>query len=155
MRDYIFIKKGVRSFIEVRHYCWLCSRLYLYYVYVCGYTAFLFLFWNLVFLFLFWNLCSRLYLYYVYVCGYTAFLFLFWNLVFTHASMFSRENSFRYSPLLLSEFLVESIISVFPNLSNHISISTPPLVALTEFFPANAGKYVHLLPWNFSSRSLR
>ena len=32
---YIFIKKSVRSFIEVRHYCWLCFRLYLYYVYAC------------------------------------------------------------------------------------------------------------------------
>ena len=31
---YIFIKKCIRSFIEVRHYCWLCFRLYLYYVYV-------------------------------------------------------------------------------------------------------------------------
>ena len=27
---YIFIKKCVRSFIEVRHYCWLCFRVYLY-----------------------------------------------------------------------------------------------------------------------------
>ena len=27
---YIFIKKCVRSFIEVRHYCWLCFRIYLY-----------------------------------------------------------------------------------------------------------------------------
>ena len=27
---YIFIKKCVRSFIKVRHYCWLCFRLYLY-----------------------------------------------------------------------------------------------------------------------------
>ena len=34
-RRYIFIKKCVRSFIEIRHYCWLCSRLYLYfYMYV-------------------------------------------------------------------------------------------------------------------------
>ena len=31
---YIFIKECVRSFVEVRHYCWLCFRLYLYYVYV-------------------------------------------------------------------------------------------------------------------------
>ncbi len=31
---YIFIKKCVRSFIEVRHYCWLCFRLYYVYVYV-------------------------------------------------------------------------------------------------------------------------
>ena len=30
----IFIKKCVRSFIEVRHYCWLCFRLYLYYIYI-------------------------------------------------------------------------------------------------------------------------
>ena len=30
----IFIKKCVRSFIEVRHYCWLCFRLYLY-MYTC------------------------------------------------------------------------------------------------------------------------
>ena len=36
---YIFIKKCVRSFIEVRHYCWLCFHLYLCYVYVCGYTT--------------------------------------------------------------------------------------------------------------------
>ena len=36
---YIFIKKCVRSFIEVCHYCWLCFRLYLYYVYICGYTT--------------------------------------------------------------------------------------------------------------------
>ena len=34
---YIFIKKCVRSFIEVRHYCWLCFRLYLYVCY--GYTT--------------------------------------------------------------------------------------------------------------------
>ena len=27
---YIFIKKCVCSFIEVRHYCWLCFRIYLY-----------------------------------------------------------------------------------------------------------------------------
>ena len=32
VRD-IFIKKYVRSFIEVRHYCWQCFRLYLYYEY--------------------------------------------------------------------------------------------------------------------------
>ena len=32
---YIFLKKCVHSFLEVRHYCWLCFRLYLYYVYVC------------------------------------------------------------------------------------------------------------------------
>ena len=38
---YIFMKKCVRSFIEVRHYCWLCFRLYLYYVYVCRYTTYL------------------------------------------------------------------------------------------------------------------
>ena len=37
---YIFIKKCVRSYIEVRHYCWLCLRLYLYYVYICVYTTF-------------------------------------------------------------------------------------------------------------------
>ena len=28
-QEYIFIKKCVRSFIEVRHYCWLCLFLYL------------------------------------------------------------------------------------------------------------------------------
>ena len=27
---YIFLKKCVRSFVEVHHYCWLCFRLYLY-----------------------------------------------------------------------------------------------------------------------------
>ena len=27
---YFFIKKCVRSFIEIRHYCWICFRLYLY-----------------------------------------------------------------------------------------------------------------------------
>ena len=33
---YIFIKKCVRSFIEVRHCCWLCFRVYLYmYTYSC------------------------------------------------------------------------------------------------------------------------
>ena len=30
---YIFIKKCVRLFIEVRHYCWLCFCLYFYYSY--------------------------------------------------------------------------------------------------------------------------
>ena len=44
----IFIKKCVRSFIEVRHYCWLCFRIYLYmYMYTCkfvyGYTAYSYL----------------------------------------------------------------------------------------------------------------
>ena len=29
---YIFIKKRVCSFIEVRHYCWLCFRIYLHLV---------------------------------------------------------------------------------------------------------------------------
>ena len=33
---YIFIKKCVRSFIEVHHYCWLFLRIYLYmYTYSC------------------------------------------------------------------------------------------------------------------------
>ena len=36
---YIFIKKCVRSFIEVRHYCWLCFRIYLYMYMYYGYTA--------------------------------------------------------------------------------------------------------------------
>ena len=41
---YISIKKCVRSFLEVCHYCWLCYRLYLsmhtcIFVYVCGYTT--------------------------------------------------------------------------------------------------------------------
>ena len=31
---YIFIKKCVRSFIEVRYYCWLCFCLYLYVLWV-------------------------------------------------------------------------------------------------------------------------
>ena len=35
----LFIKNLVRSFIEVRHYCWLCFHLYLYHVYVCGCTT--------------------------------------------------------------------------------------------------------------------
>ena len=38
---YIFIKKCVHSFIKVRHYCWLCFRLYLYMYCVvgCGHTT--------------------------------------------------------------------------------------------------------------------
>ena len=32
-KRYIFIKKCVCSFIEVRHYCWLCFHLYLYMYY--------------------------------------------------------------------------------------------------------------------------
>ena len=42
---YIFIKKSVRSFIEVRHYCWLCFRMY--YVYVCGYTTIVYILFEL------------------------------------------------------------------------------------------------------------
>ena len=38
-RYIFFIKKCVRSLIEVRHYCWLCFRLYLCYLYACGYIT--------------------------------------------------------------------------------------------------------------------
>ena len=40
----IFFYKEVCSFFHwSRHYCWLCFRLYLYYVYVCGYTTYSYL----------------------------------------------------------------------------------------------------------------
>ena len=42
---YIFIKKCVRSFIEVRHYCWLCFRVYLY-MYMCCIVIYTFMHHN-------------------------------------------------------------------------------------------------------------
>ena len=49
---YIFIKKCIHSFIEVRHYCWLCLRIYLYmymyYAYVRTYTTFWLIPWEKV-----------------------------------------------------------------------------------------------------------